>query len=263
MIRSPLDFIEAKRKREALCLLTCYDYSFARILANTDVSAILIGDSLSNIVGGEATTIKVTTEQIVYHTAAVRKALSQHFLISDMPFMSGSISREHCLLTARQIIQEGQANAVKIEGSHARVIANIRALVQAGIPVMGHLGLEPQKILLEGTYHKQGKDPVAKSKMKVAAKRLQDAGCFAVVLELIPHDLAKEIDEMLHIPTIGIGAGPHTSGQILVLHDMLGFDAPTHKKKFVKRYAELHSEIHNAVQTYCQEIREKKFPQSL
>ncbi len=260
IIRSPLDFIKAKRNKESLSLLTCYDYSFAHILAETDISAVLIGDSLSNVVCGDSTTVKVTTRQIVYHALAVRKALPNHFIISDMPFLSSDLGQKHCLLSARSMIQEAGVNAVKIEGCHSLTIANIRRLIRAGIPVMGHLGLEPQKILLQGKYHRQGKDSKEQNALKAAAKRLEEAGCFAIVLELIPSQLAQEIDEMIDIPTIGIGAGPHTSGQILVLHDMLGFGPAEEKKSFVKRYAELRTEIRKAIQIYCQDVREKKFP---
>ncbi len=257
MIKSPQDFIDAKKTHEPLCLLTCYDYSFAKILGKTDLSALLVGDSLGNVVCGEPTTVKVKVEHVVYHTQAVRKALPEHFIISDLPFMSAKINQQICLETAMRLVQEGGCNAVKIEGP---MLKNIEAVVKAGIPVMGHLGLEPQNFLTMGKYQMQGKEQPQQEQLKAYAQGLEDVGCFALVLEMIPARLAQEIDTSLTIPTIGIGAGQHTSGQILVLHDMLGFPPKESKKSFVKRYLNLNEDIYHAVNQYCREIRQQKFP---
>lgn len=252
------DILQMKATRTPIAALTAYDALMARLLDESGIDLILVGDSAAMVMAGHETTLPITMEAMLYHVQSVRRGIHRALLVADMPFLSYQVSIEEGIRNAGRFIKEGGAEAVKIEGGEA-VIPLVERLVQIGIPVMGHLGLVPQSIHQFGSYKLQGKDPRAAKRLKREAKRLQEAGIFALVLEKIPAPLAKEITEMLDVPTIGIGAGPHCDGQILVTHDMLGmFDR--FKPKFVRRYAELASAMRQAFKTYIQDVRQHQFP---
>lgn len=238
--------------------LTAYDYPTAKILDEGGVHFILVGDSLGMAVLGYESTIPVTMDDMVHHTKAVSKAAKNAFIVADMPFMSYNISKEDALKNAARLLSEGSAQAVKLEGG-VEIAETVKAIVNAGIPVVGHIGLTPQSVNKLGGYKVQGKDDKTASKLKSDAKSLEDAGICALVLECVPMDLAKEITESLSIPTIGIGAGPYCDGQILVLHDMLGL-TQGHKPKFVKQYANISQIIKDAVGGYISDVQNGSFP---
>ena len=257
-IQTTADFIRKKKKGEPITVLTCYDYTTANLLSKTSLDAVLVGDSLGSIVQGENTTLKVTLEHMIYHTACVRRGMPDTFLISDMPFLTYKISKERALENAGRIIQEAEANAIKVEGT-GHYLEFIQAIIDAGIPVIGHLGLEPQMYLsLEG-YKLQSKSKEKEDELLEKAKALEQIGCFALVLEMIPSELSKKVSLALKIPTIGIGAGFHTDGQVLVLQDMLGMNSNFHPK-FCRQYKNLSDEIIAAVESFCDDVRKKRFP---
>jgi 3-methyl-2-oxobutanoate hydroxymethyltransferase len=249
--------LKRKQDGQKVTMLTCYDAAFAGILEQTSLDMILVGDSMGNVVLGMKDTITVTMDHMVHHTAAVSRAISRVMLVADMPFMSYNISLEQSLINATRLIQEGGAHAVKVEGGTA-ILPQVRAMVQAGIPVVGHLGLTPQSIHTLGGYKVQGRGAEAE-KMLREAKELAEAGVCALVLELVPQGLAKEITAAIKVPTIGIGAGPDTDGQVLVLQDMLGFPSEF-SPKFLKRYATLGETIAAAVAQYDLEVKGGSFP---
>ena len=257
-IKTPFDFILKKEKNEKITVLTCYDYITANLLERTSIDTILVGDSLGNIIQGENTTTGVTIDDIVYHTKAVRRGFRTGFIIADMPFLSYKISKEQALLNAAKLIQKGKANAVKVEGAGV-YLPIIKSIIDAGIPVMGHLGLEPQQVLVGGL-KLQGKTEQDQNKILEDAKALQEIGCFAIVLEMVPADFAKKVSETLTIPVIGIGAGAYCDGQVLVLHDMLGMN-PDFKPKFLRHYASFADQTISAVEHYCKDVREQSYPQ--
>jgi len=238
--------------------LTAYDYPTAKILDEIGIHFILVGDSLGMAVLGYESTIPVTMDDMVRHTKAVAKAAKNAFVVADMPFMSYNISKEDALKNAARLLAEGGTQAVKLEGG-VEIAETVKAIVNAGIPVVGHIGLTPQSVNQLGGYKVQGKDDKTASKLKSDAKSLEDAGICALVLECMPMDLAKEITESLSIPTIGIGAGPYCDGQILVLHDMLGL-TQGHKPKFVKQYANISQIIKDAVGSYISDVQNRSFP---
>lgn len=238
--------------------LTAYDYPTAKILDECGIHFILVGDSLGMAVLGYESTIPVTMDDMVHHTKAVTKAAKNAFVVADMPFMSYNISKEDALKNAARLLSEGGAQAVKLEGG-IEIAETVKAIVNAGIPVVGHIGLTPQSVNKLGGYKVQGKDDKTASKLKNDAKSLEDAGICALVLECVPMDLAKEITESLSIPTIGIGAGPYCDGQILVFHDMLGL-TQGHKPKFVKQYANISQIIKDAVGSYISDVQNQSFP---
>jgi 3-methyl-2-oxobutanoate hydroxymethyltransferase len=247
-----------KQRGEKITCLTAYDYSFARILDDAGVDILLVGDSLGCVVQGNANTLPVTLEEMIYHTRAVARGRKRALLVGDMPFLSYQVNAEEALRNAGRLLQEGGAEAVKLEGGVV-MAATIAKLVQVGVPVMGHIGLTPQSVHSFGGYKIQGKDKRRREAVLRDALAVEEAGAFSVVLEGMPLDLAREITERLAIPTIGIGAGVHCDGQVLVIHDMLGlFD--DFRPKFVKRYAELKNVMSGAVKTFINEVREKKFP---
>ncbi len=248
----------AKAAGKRLSMVTCYDSAFARLIEKSSIDLVLVGDSLGNVMLGFDDTIRVTTEHMLHHVAAVGRALVRPFLVADMPFMSYSVSTEQALLNAGRMLQEGGAKAVKLEGGLA-IVDSVRALTRAGIPVMGHLGLTPQHVHMLGGYRVQGRSGEAQRAMKEAALALQDAGAFALVLELVPSELAAEISQSLRIPTIGIGAGPSCDGQVLVLHDLLGFDA-SFKPKFLQTYADLGTIVGKALEQYDGDVKAGRFP---
>ncbi|PHO07930.1 3-methyl-2-oxobutanoate hydroxymethyltransferase [Thermoanaerobacterium thermosaccharolyticum] len=247
-----------KSEGKKITALTAYDFPTAKILDECGVNMILVGDSLGMAVLGYESTIPVTMDDMVHHTKAVTKAATRAFIIADMPFMSYNISKEDALKNAARLMAEGGAQSVKLEGG-IEVADTVKSIVNAGIPVVGHLGLTPQSVNQLGGYKVQGKDDKKASKLKSDAKSLEDAGICALVLECIPMDLAKEITESISVPTIGIGAGPYCDGQILVLHDMLGL-TQGHKPKFVKQYANINQIIKDAVGSYISDVQNQSFP---
>jgi 3-methyl-2-oxobutanoate hydroxymethyltransferase len=247
-----------KERREKISSLTAYDFSFARVLDAAGVDILLVGDSLGSVIQGQDNTLPVTLEEMIYHTRAVARGRSRALVVTDMPFLSFQVSVEEAKRNAGRCLKEGGAEAVKIEGG-VNVMETIRAMVQMGVPVMGHVGLTPQSIHRFGGYRIQGREKEQREAILRDALAVEEGGAFSVVLEGIPADLAREITGRLSIPTIGIGAGPDCDGQVLVIYDMLGlFDR--YAPKFVKRYAELKSVVGQAVQSYIAEVREGKFP---
>ncbi len=247
-----------KKKGKKIVMLTAYDAPSARILSECGVDMILVGDSVGNTLLGYESTVPVTMDDVVHHSAAVARARPNALIVGDMPFMSYKVSEEQALENCALMLQEGGSEAVKIEGA-GRVVDIVRAVVDSGIPVMGHIGLTPQSIFEFGGYRIQGKTAETAEKLIRQATQLEEAGAFSIVVELVPSDTAKKITESVGIPTIGIGAGPHCDGQVLVLHDMLGL-FQDFKPKFVKRYANIREVIENAVKEYSAEVREGKFP---
>ncbi|MBN2601316.1 MAG: 3-methyl-2-oxobutanoate hydroxymethyltransferase [Candidatus Marinimicrobia bacterium] len=249
-----------KRKAEGIKItaLTAYDYTFGYLLDEAGVDLILVGDSCGNVCAGYETTLPVTVDEMIYHTRSVRRGVNHALLVADMPFMSYQETLEQALHNAGRFMKEGSAEAVKLEGGE-HICSTVRQIVEIGIPVMGHLGFTPQSVHEFGGYKVRGKDSAEAEKMKVDALALQDAGVFAIVLEKIPTLLAKEISEILTIPTIGIGAGPYCNGQILVSYDMLGLYDRV-QFKFVRRYASLADEIRKAVTNYCDDVKNNDFP---
>ncbi len=238
-------------------MVTCYDAWSARILNNTDIDCILVGDSLAVVMHGFDSTVHATMEMMTLHTAAVARGAPDKFIIADMPFMSCSKGIAHAMENVQQLMQAG-ASAVKIEGA-GHVLPVIEQIVEAGVPVMGHLGLTPQSIHNLGGHRVQGKDAQSGTKIIDEAKKLEAAGCFAVVLECVPNKLGDCVSRSLNVPTIGIGAGPHTDGQVLVLQDLIGSD-PDFSPKFLRRYADTHSVVGGAVQRFHDDVVTKAFP---
>lgn len=242
---------------EKISMVTCYDSAFGRLVDASPIDMILVGDSLGNVILGHESTIPVTISDMVHHTAAVTRVVKRAFVAADMPFMTYA-TVESAMQNAARLIQDGGAAAVKLEGGES-ICPQVHALVAAGIPVIGHLGLTPQSVHALGGYKVQGKTKEARKRILADAKALEAAGVFCIVLELVPADLAKEITEVLQIPTIGIGAGAYCSGQVLVLHDLLGFNQDF-SPKFLKKYADLGSIVANALKTYDIDVKSQKFP---
>lgn len=248
---------EFKRHHQRITAVTCYDATFARLVDAAGIDVVLVGDSLGNVIQGQDTTLPVTVDHVVYHTAAVSRGLERAHLVADLPFLSYR-NPEVALVSAGRMLAEGGAHAVKLEGG-AEVVPIVQTLVQAGIPVMGHLGLTPQSVHAMGGHRVQGRGDKARKRLLQAAVALQKAGCYAVVLEAIPADLAAEVTAALEIPTIGIGAGDGCDGQILVLYDMLGLN-PSFKPKFVKHFAQMGEAVVGALRTYRSEVMHGTFP---
>ncbi|MGZ8429840.1 MAG: 3-methyl-2-oxobutanoate hydroxymethyltransferase [Candidatus Deferrimicrobiaceae bacterium] len=252
-----LDFARWKEKGERIVVITAYDALFARIFDDVGVDAILVGDSLGQVVLGLPSTLGVTMEDMVRHTGAAARGTRRAFLIADMPFLSFQTGPEEAIRNAGRLLQAG-AQAVKLEGGRTMESA-IRAITRCDIPVMAHVGLTPQSVHRMGGYRVQGREEAQRQRLRDDARAVQEAGAFSVVLEGIPADLAGEITEELAIPTIGIGAGPRCGGQVLVMHDLLGlFDE--FRPKFVKRFGELKKPVQDAVRAYADEVRRGKFP---
>ncbi|MDP7057808.1 MAG: 3-methyl-2-oxobutanoate hydroxymethyltransferase [Nitrospinaceae bacterium] len=250
--------MERKHSSRKIVALTAYDYSFARLLDTTDLDIILVGDSLAMVSLGHETTLPVTMDEMIIHVRSVNRGSHNALLVADMPFMSYQVSDEQAITNAGRFIQEAGAQAVKVEGG-ARMAGRIKALTDADIPVMGHIGLTPQSVNKLGGYRVQGKNYKDARQIKQDARKLQEAGVFSIVLEGIPDDLAGEITQEVRVPTIGIGAGVQCNGQILVLHDLLGLGMDS-SPKFVKQYANLGDEVQRAVGNYIQEVRDESFP---
>lgn len=243
---------------QKLTMLTAYDYWTAQLVDAGGADMILVGDSLGMVIQGNPNTLSVTVDDVIYHTKAVKRGTQRAFVIADMPYLSYHISREESVRNAGRMIAEGGADAIKLEGGSKR-IPMIQAILDAEIPVMGHLGLTPQSVNAFGGFKVQAKDRDAREQLKREALALQDAGVFSIVLECIPYDLAAEVTELLDIPTIGIGAGPSCDGQVLVTHDMLGLGlgkAP----KFVRQFAQMGLTGLEAVQAYCEAVQSGDFP---
>ncbi len=249
---------EMKGRGQRIVTLTCYDALFARLLDAAGVDVLLVGDSVNQVLAAADTTLSATLEQMIYHTKLVARGAARALVICDMPFMTYQISREDALRNCGRVLAETGCHAVKLEGGHA-IADTVRALVDVGIPVMGHLGLTPQSVHALGGYRVQGRDAAAAARLLDDAQALADAGAFAVVLELIPAPLASRITKALTIPTIGIGAGPACDGQVLVLHDMLGLNEGFNPK-FLKRYAALAEDVREAVRRFAAEVREGRYP---
>jgi 3-methyl-2-oxobutanoate hydroxymethyltransferase len=253
-----LDFYKKKAEGKKITMLTAYDFPTAQIVDQAGIDAVMVGDSLGMVVQGLTSTLPVTMEEMLYHTKLVSRGAASALVIGDMPFLSYQTSREEAVRNAGRFMKEAGAEVVKLEGGVA-MADTIRAIVNAGIPVMAHIGLMPQSVHALGGFKVQGKDQATREKVLADARAVEEAGAFSVVLEAVPASLAKEITEILHIPTIGIGAGPDCDGQVLVLHDMLGlYDRFT--PKFVKQYANLKDEAVKAVKEYKKEVESGKFP---
>ncbi len=251
-------FLEKKQRGEKITVLTAYDYLTAKIVDSAGVDAILVGDSLGMVALGYPSTVPVTMDEMIHHTKAVVRGRERAMVIFDMPFLSYQTGIRDAILNAGRALKETGCDAVKLEGGVEQA-ETIRALVDAGIPVMGHIGLQPQSVNVYGGYKLRGKSEEERKKLLEDAKAVEEAGAFAVVLEKIPSDLAKEITESLSIPTIGIGAGKFCDGQVLVFHDMVGL-FEEFKPKFVKRYAELGKEARRAVEEFIKEVKNGEFP---
>jgi 3-methyl-2-oxobutanoate hydroxymethyltransferase len=248
-----------KQRGEKIAALTAYDYLFARLLDRQGVDLILVGDSLAEVFQGLDSTLPVTLEEMIYHTRAVRRGVVRAFLVMDMPFLTYQVSIEEALRNAGRAMKETGANAVKVEGGSVEMAETIAALVRAGIPVMGHIGFTPQAVHALGGARVQGRDPSARDRLLEEARRVEAAGAFSIVLELVPGELAAEISAAVEIPTIGIGAGVGCDGQVLVLPDMLGLNTDF-QPKFLRRFAELESESRTAIGVYVAAVKSGEYP---
>lgn len=252
------ELVAMKARAERIVMLTCYDALFARLLEAAGVDILLVGDSVNEVLAGAETTLSATLDQMIYHTKIVRRGARRALVVCDLPFLTYQISREEAIRNAGRVLQETGCQAVKLEGGEP-MVETVRALVQVGIPVMGHVGLTPQSVHALGGHRVQGRTASGAERLKADAVALAQAGAFAIVLELIPAPLASEITKALPIPTIGIGAGPACDGQVLVLHDMLGLNE-AFQAKFVKRYAALAEDVREAVRLFAAEVREGRYP---
>lgn len=250
--------MEMKAKGEKIAMITAYDYSMAKLIDEAGMDAILVGDSAANVMAGYATTLPITLEQMIYHAQCVTRGVKRALVVCDMPFGTYQGNSKEALASAIRIMKESNAEAVKIEGG-SEIIESIERIISAGIPVMGHLGLTPQSINKFGTYNVRARDEAEAAKLMEDAKLLEKAGCFAVVLEKIPADLAKKVSESLSIPTIGIGAGNGCDGQVLVMQDMLGINKGF-SPRFLRRYADLGTIIEDAVGNYIKDVKSSGFP---
>lgn len=253
------EFVAMKQRGERIAVLTAYDYLMARLVEDAGVDCVLVGDSLGQVFAGEDSTLPVTLDQMIYHARAVRRGLRRALLIVDMPFLTYQISAEEAVRNCGRVLQETGAQAVKLEGGHEEAARTIRKLVGSGIPVMGHLGLTPQSVHKLGGYRLVGKQEAEREALLADAQRLVEAGCFSIVLEMLPRGLAGEITRAVPVPTIGIGAGPECDGQVLVLPDMLGLNEGF-SPGFLKRYADLATGVREAVKGYVREVKAGSYP---
>lgn len=249
---------EMKNRGEKIAMLTAYDYSMAKIIDGAGIDVILVGDSASNVMAGHETTLPITLDQMIYHAASVVRAVKRALVVVDLPFGTYQGNSSEALRSSIRIMKEAGAHAVKLEGG-AEVKESIQRILTAGIPVMGHLGLTPQSIYKFGTYTVRAKEEAEAKKLMDDARILDEIGCFGMVLEKIPAELAKQVSKSVDIPTIGIGAGPDTDGQVLVMQDMLGI-TKEFKPRFLRRYADLHETVTDAVKQYVTDIKKKDFP---
>lgn len=249
---------EMKERGEKIAMLTAYDFSMARILDDAGIDILLVGDSASNVMAGHETTLPITLDQMIYHASSVVRAVNRALITVDLPFGSYQGNSKEALASTIRIMKESGAHAVKLEGG-AEVIESIERILTAGVPVMGHLGLTPQSIYKFGTYTVRAKEEAEAEQLKRDAKLLEQAGCFALVLEKIPSKLAAEVAALVSIPVIGIGAGAGVDGQVLVMHDMLGI-TNDFSPRFLRRYLNLYDEIKGAVGHYISDVKNKDFP---
>ncbi len=250
--------VEMKANGEKIAMLTAYDFSMAKIVDGAGIDVILVGDSASNVMAGHETTLPITLDQMIYHAASVIRAVHRALVVVDLPFGSYQSDPKEALRSAIRIMKESGGHAVKLEGGK-EIKDSVKRILNAGIPVMGHLGLTPQSIYKFGTYTVRAKEEAEAEKLKSDALMLERAGCFALVLEKVPAKLAKEVAESLTIPVIGIGAGNGVDGQVLVVHDMIGM---THEfnPRFLRRYLDLYSEMTKAFENYRDDVKSKNFP---
>ncbi len=249
---------EMKNSGVKISMLTAYDYSMAKLIDEAGVDTILVGDSASNVMAGNETTLPITLDHMIYHAKSVIKAVKRALVIVDIPFGSYQGNSSEALRSAIRIMKESGAHAVKMEGG-VEIKESVERILSAGVPVMGHLGLTPQSIYKFGTYTVRAKDQEEADKLLRDAVALEEYGCFGIVLEKIPSQLTRKVSESIHIPTIGIGAGPHADGQVLVMHDMLGINKEFNPR-FLRRYADLETVITEAVSNYIKDIKSKNFP---
>lgn len=253
------DLAEMKRRGEKIVVLTAYDYTMARLVDQAGVDVVLVGDSLGQVMLGYASTLPVTMEEMILLARAVRRGVDRAFLTVDMPFLSFQVSPEDTIRNAGRLLKETGAEAVKLEGGDEEAARHVRALTRAGIAVMGHVGLTPQSVHALGGYRVQGRGEEAAARLRADAERLADAGCFAIVLELVPAALGAEVSRAVAVPTIGIGAGPYVDGQVLVLHDMLGLNE-SFRPRFLRRFAELGEGVRRGVGDYADAVRRGEYP---
>lgn len=252
------DFKKKKQLHEKITMLTCYDYPSARIIAESNLDCVLVGDSVAMAVHGHESTIMADMDMMILHTKAVARGLNKQLLISDLPFLCHRLSRDNTINNVKQLMQAG-AQAIKIEGGDAQTCQLISELVSAGVPVLGHIGLTPQSVHQLGGYRVQGKNAEQAQQLLKQAKQLETAGCVALVIECVPHALAETITKALSIPTIGIGAGAATDGQVLVWHDLLGLQNEF-KPRFVKQYAATRTLALDAINAYTTQVTQGEFP---
>ena len=256
--RTTLDLTAMKASGRRIAMLTCYDALFARLLEEAETDVLLVGDSLHQVLGGHETTLGATLDQMIYHAAAVRRGAPRTLLFVDLPFLTYQVSEPEAIRNAGRLLQETGAHGVKLEGGRP-MASTVRALVERGIPVMGHLGLTPQSVHALGGYRVQGREPDAAERLLADAQALEAAGACAIVLELVPTELASQASGALTIPTIGIGAGPGCDGQVLVLHDMLGLN-DAFSPKFLKRFAAMADTVREAARNFAEEVRAGDYP---
>src|SRR6201747_1232382 len=247
-----------KEKGEKIAMITAYDFSFAKIFDAAGIDIILVGDSASNVMAGHETTLPITLDQMIYHASSVVRGAERSLIVVDLPFGSYQGNSKEALNSTIRIMKETGAHSIKLEGGE-EILESVKRIILSGVPVMGHLGLTPQSIYKFGTYTVRAKEEAEAEKLKRDAKLLEEAGCFAMVLEKIPALLAKEVSESLQIPTIGIGAGKYCDGQVLVMHDLLGITTEF-QPRFLRRYLRLHEEITGAIQRYIKDVKSNDFP---
>ncbi|MBD2102717.1 3-methyl-2-oxobutanoate hydroxymethyltransferase [Leptolyngbya sp. FACHB-261] len=251
-------FERCKQQGKPIVALTAWEFSSAQVLDQCGVDLLLVGDSLAMVALGYTSTLPITLDEILHHAKAVRRAVTQAFLVVDLPFLSYQESPQQAMHSAGRALKEAEAQAVKLEGGHTEIVQTVRYLVQMGVPVMGHIGLTPQSVNQVGGYRKQGTDAESQSRLLNEAKALEEAGAFSIVLEHMPPELAQQISRTLAIPTIGIGAGPHCDGQVLVTHDLLGLSE--WRPPFARAYANLRETMTDAVKRFSDDVRERRFP---
>ncbi len=250
--------VDMKRSGQKISMLTAYDFTMARIIDAAGIDVILIGDSASNVMAGHETTVPMTMEHMIYHASCVVRGVDRALVIADLPFMSYQVTSKEALISAGRMMKEAGVHGVKVEGGKP-IVETVRKIVEAGIPVMGHLGLTPQSIYKFGTYKVRATEDDEADELLEDAKKLEQAGCFSLVLEKIPAKLAEKVSAELSIPTIGIGAGPSCDGQVLVTHDMLGLNKEFNPR-FLRRYADMHGTMTEAVQKYISDVKSGDFP---
>lgn len=250
--------VDMKRTGEKISMLTAYDYTMARIIDDAGIDVILVGDSASNVMAGYDTTVPMTLDHMIYHASCVVRGVDRALVIADLPFMSYQVTSKEALISAGRMMKEAGVHGIKVEGGKP-IVDTVRKIVEAGIPVMGHLGLTPQSIYKFGTYKVRATEDSEAETLLEDAKRLEEAGCFSIVMEKIPAKLAAKVTGELSIPTIGIGAGADCDGQVLVTHDMLGLNKEFNPR-FLRRYADLHTVMTEAVQKYADDIKKGDFP---